>query len=97
MQHQHERPQGNTPATANRLRSVSRFVFFGFVAIALYFVIAEHRAHVLPFLPFLLLAACPLLHFFHHRGHKHGGEEGSPPGSTPPQPPSGSGGGAHQH
>lgn len=86
MQHQHERPQGHTPATADRVHSVSRLVFFGFVAVALYFLITEHRAHVLPFLPFLLLAACPLLHFFHHRGDKHGDEKGS-----------GSGGGAHQH
>jgi hypothetical protein len=23
------------------------------------------------FLPYLLLAACPLMHFFHHGGHGH--------------------------
>lgn len=77
--------------TNHNLRTVSRWVFFGFVAIALYFLIAEHRAHLIPFLPFLLLAACPLLHLFHHRGHDHGkGDEDS-------RPQSGSGGGAHQH
>ena len=69
-------------------------MFFGFVAVAAYFLIAEHRAHIVPFLPLLLLAACPLMHLFHHGGHKRGGDEESKPGS---RPPSSSGGGAHQH
>lgn len=34
-------------------------------------VIVEHRAHVLPFLPWLLLAACPLIHRFIQGGHGH--------------------------
>lgn len=47
-----------------------RWVFWGFLLIAAYFLLTEHRAHVFQFLPFLLLLACPLLHFFHgHRGH----------------------------
>ena len=54
----------------DRLRTVSRFVFFGFAAVAAYFLITEHRAHLFGILPFLLLAACPLLHMFHHRGHE---------------------------
>mgnify|MGYP001348583111 CR=1 FL=1 len=59
----------------DRLRLVSRLVFFGFAAVAAYFLITEHRAHLFGILPFLLLAACPLLHVFHHRGHdkKEGG------------------------
>jgi hypothetical protein len=32
-----------------------------------------HRDHVLALLPFALLAACPLMHIFMHRGHGHGG------------------------
>jgi hypothetical protein len=55
----------------DRQRTVSHYVFFGFVAVAAYFVIAEHRAHIVPWLPYLLLAACPLMHLFHHRGHDH--------------------------
>ena len=31
-----------------------------------------HRDHVLALLPFAFLAACPLMHFFMHRGHGHG-------------------------
>jgi len=32
-----------------------------------------HKDHVLALLPFALLAACPLMHVFMHRGHGHGG------------------------
>lgn len=32
-----------------------------------------HQDHVLALLPYLVLAACPLLHVFMHRGHGHGG------------------------
>jgi hypothetical protein len=31
-------------------------------------LIAEHRAHLLGLLPWLLVAACPLLHVLLHRG-----------------------------
>jgi len=52
-----------------------RWVFWGFLLIAAYFLIIEHRAHVFQFLPFLLLLACPLLHMFHGHG-SHGGHAG---------------------
>jgi len=57
-----------------------RYVFWGFALIAGFFLITEHRAHVFQYLPFLLLAACPLMHFFHgHGGHgsRHQEEKGS--------------------
>lgn len=41
----------------------------GFLAIAGYFLWTEHRVHLFTYWPFLLLLACPLLHFFHHGGH----------------------------
>ncbi len=44
----------------------------GFLAIAGFFLITEHTAHVFGILPYLLLLACPLMHFMHH-GHGHGG------------------------
>ena len=48
----------------------ARLAFLGFVVVAAFFLIAEHRAHVFEYLPFVLLAACPLLHLFHgHGGH----------------------------
>lgn len=54
-----------------------RWVFWGFLLIAGYFLVAEHRGHVVEYLPVLLLLACPLLHFFHgHGGHgRHDGRE----------------------
>jgi DUF2933 family protein len=77
MQHDHPL-ESNDASSADRMRNVSRWVFWGFVAVALYFLITEHRAHIVPFLPFLLFAACPLMHLFHHRGHSHR-DEGQEP------------------
>jgi len=45
---------------------------FGLIAIASYFLLIEHRQHVLPYLPYLLVLACPLMHLFMHGGHHHG-------------------------
>ena len=52
-----------------------RYVFWGFLVIAGYFLIMEHSAHVVQYLPYLLLLACPLMHLLHgHGGHGgHGG------------------------
>ncbi|WP_081660221.1 MULTISPECIES: DUF2933 domain-containing protein [Rhodanobacter] len=54
-----------------------RVAFWLLLAIAAFYLFTEHRAHLalgLPYLPFLLLAACPLLHMFGHGGH--GGYDG---------------------
>ena len=52
----------------------SRWAFWGFLLIAGYFLITEHRAHLYGWVSsygiWLLLLACPLLHMFHsHGGH----------------------------
>ena len=62
----------------SRFRNAGRanWFFLGFLAIAGYFLLTEHRAHVIPYLPFLLLLACPLMHLFMHGGHGHGEHEG---------------------
>ncbi len=56
-------------------------VLLGFIAIAVFLLVSEHRAHVLGALPFLLLLACPLMHIFMHGGHgghgSHGGDKQS--------------------
>ena len=88
MQHEHRSSETNAH---DRYRTVSRYVFFGFVAVAAYFLIEEHSAHLIPFLPFLLLAACPLMHLFHHGGHRHGGGDSEQKSGPPPA------GGAHEH
>ena len=74
----HEHASGNRPGW---LGAVSTIAFFGFAAIAGYFLVTEHRAHLFGILPFLLLAACPLLHFFHHRGHGSGEDGGKDSGA----------------
>lgn len=62
---------------APRGGGAGRWVFLGFALIAGILLLAEHRAHVVEFLPFALLVACVLLHMFHgHGGHGgHGGGE----------------------
>jgi hypothetical protein len=42
---------------------------WGSIGIIAYFLITEHRAHVIQFLPYLLLLACPFMHMFMHHGH----------------------------
>lgn len=49
--------------------SRARWVFYGFFAVAGFFLFTEHRAHVLGVLPYLFLLACPLMHLFMHHGH----------------------------
>jgi hypothetical protein len=36
-----------------------------------YYLLTEHREHMLPFLVYLFLAACFFMHSFMHGGHKH--------------------------
>jgi hypothetical protein len=87
---------------ARQRGSASAWVFAGFAAVALFFLLTEHRAHFYGWLPFLLLAACPLMHLFHgHGGHGGHGADGKgeesrrraerPPGSQAkpdsPEPP----------
>lgn len=66
-------------------RSTSGWAWIGFAAIAAFYLLTEHRAHVLGALPFAILLLCPLLHVFHHGGHGSHGPEGSgkPSGRAP--------------
>lgn len=48
------------------------WIFIAFLAIAAFFLLTEHRAHLLGALPYLLLLACPLMHLFHHGHGGHG-------------------------
>lgn len=43
------------------------------VALAGFYFWNDHRAHLWGALPYLLLLACPFIHFFMHRKHDHGG------------------------
>lgn len=45
------------------------------IGAALYFLFVEHRAHVIQYLPYLILLLCPLMHLFMHKGHNAHGHE----------------------
>ena len=52
----------------------AKWVFIAFLALAAFLLFTEHRAHLLGFLPWLILLACPLMHLLMHHGHGgHGG------------------------
>jgi hypothetical protein len=68
MNHDHR----HQPDGGNGMKSRIKWVFIGFAAIAAYFLITEHKAHLsgyLQYWPLLLVLACPLLHIFMHGGH----------------------------
>jgi len=43
------------------------------VSAASSFLLVEHREHLLAFLPYAILLACPLMHLFMQHGHGHHG------------------------
>lgn len=53
-----------------RSRSLVALLVLG--GVATFFLLEEHRAHMLGILPYLLILACPLMHLFMHHGHHHG-------------------------
>jgi Protein of unknown function (DUF2933) len=72
MNHHHEGHEA--PQSFWSSRYAIGLVIIG--AVAAYFLLTEHLAHVLGALPYLLLLACPLMHVFMHHGHGgHGGHE----------------------
>jgi hypothetical protein len=56
-------------ALVGRARSI--FVCLALVGVAV--IAYAHRVHVVPWLPYLLLLACPLAHLFMFHGHGGGG------------------------
>jgi hypothetical protein len=46
---------------------------------ALSYLIVMHRPHLFGWFPYLIILACPLMHFFMHRGHGHHGSAESHP------------------
>ncbi|MDH4189136.1 MAG: DUF2933 domain-containing protein [Betaproteobacteria bacterium] len=69
-------PEGHPSCGFWKSKTGLALIVFG--AIAAIFLITEHQAHLWGWLPYMLLLACPLMHFFMHRGHgghrhAHGG------------------------
>jgi len=70
MQHKHESDK------VDGMKSRTNIALIVFLVIAGFFLVAEHRAHLsawIPYWPYLLVLACPLIHLFMHGGHGHGG------------------------
>jgi len=69
MNDEHRHESDSSKATHSR----TKWVFIGFLVIAAYFLVTEHRAHLYGWLSsygiWLLLLACPLMHLFMHGGH----------------------------
>lgn len=65
----------NVPRVVTTQHNRSRWVLLGFLAVATFFLVTEHRAHVLGLFPYLLVLACPLMHIFHHGHHHHDRDE----------------------
>ena len=73
-------PHSGRPALRLWLRSRTGLVSLGLAGLAGLLLVVDHWAHVLGAAPYLLLAACPLLHLFMHGGHgSHGGGQGNDP------------------
>jgi hypothetical protein len=89
------RPDKGKEETMSWIRSRSGIVFLVFLGIVGFFLVTEHTAHVFGALPFLLLLACPLMHFL-HRGHGHarGGDPGRGHGRDGAHEPAGRSGAA---
>lgn len=72
MKHKHE------PENSGAMKSKANIALIVFLIIGAFFLVTEHRAHLaglLPYLPYLLLLACPLMHLFMHGGHHHGSHQ----------------------
>lgn len=79
MKHEHE--SHSEPDGFWRSRYAIGYLVIG--AVAAYFLLTEHLAHVIGALPFLLLLACPLMHVFMHHGHgEHSHREDDESSST---------------
>lgn len=48
-----------------------RWISYGALFVIGYYLLTEHREHVLAYLPYLVFAVGPLMHIFMHGGHQH--------------------------
>ena len=68
-------PRDSEPPRFWRSRYAVGFLVLG--AVASVYLVAEHKAHLLGALPYLLLLAGPLIHVFMHGGHGGHGDRHS--------------------
>lgn len=82
MEHKHE------PDNDGAMKSRTNIALIVFFVIGGFFLVAEHKAHLIGWLSsywiWLLLLACPLMHLFMHGDHGHGGHgAGDAPDESP--------------
>lgn len=54
------------------INAPAKWAVASFAVIVAFFILREHWGHLLGFVPYLLLLACPLMHLFHGHGrHTH--------------------------
>ena len=73
MSHNHDQDSG--PPSFWRTRYGIGLLVIG--AVAAYFLLTEHAAHLAGLLPFAFVLVCPLMHLFMHHGHGHGSHDAS--------------------
>lgn len=82
MQHEHEmQHEDSENRKPGFFASRGNIVLIGFLAVAGFYLVTEHTAHLFGVLPYLLILACPLMHVFMHGGHGerrgHGSRDGN--------------------
>ena len=72
--HNQQTPQ--TGGIGAFLRSPTGLVLVVFLAIAAFYLVTEHTAHVFGLLPYTLILLCPIMHLLMHGSHGgHGGQD----------------------
>lgn len=81
MDHSHmDHPQNGTDHSQSGTdKTLKWLAILLFVLVGGYYLITEHRAHVLGWWPLLFVLACPLMHFFMHSHGGHDDESSRPP------------------
>lgn len=69
-------PHAHEPRSLWRTRFGFGWLVLG--AVAAFFLLTEHRAHLFGALPYLLILVCPLMHLFMHHGHGAHGRQANP-------------------
>ena len=75
MHHDHTtQHSASAKATGSREKLRGAMIMLGFIGA--FFLMREHWSHIAGYWSYLLLLACPLMHFFHGHGG-HGSQKGN--------------------